>query len=133
MVLAIAAASAASCPAITVSAYASTMSVASNTVDDIDNLPIMLIPVAVPSVVVGGMVLKSRTKKPSKGDTRYISKLEFSENSDIPTGETTTTEPKASSVKRSPSRTDDTGLLSSGQTILAAITDSVTKEGNSNE
>ena len=104
-----------------------------DTSDDGSNIPLELAPIVVPTVVVGGMVLKSRTKRPSKGDVRYITNLEFTEDEDIPIGESSTTEPKNSSVKReSQKRTDDSDLISSGKNILAAIKESTVKGGGSN-
>lgn len=123
--------------AMDVSAYDdSPYSVISDVADSADNIFIELSPIYVPTIVVGGMVLKSRTKRPSKGSVKYIEKLEFVENTDTPTGDSTTVEPKVKSVKSRPSdRTSSSDIISSGSTIFSAIAESLpnnSKGGGSN-
>lgn len=92
-----------------------------------DSLFVELLPVIVPSVTVGGMILSSRTKKKSVSAMDYIT-LEVTSSSEEDVGKVKTTEDASRSKYEKTSYLKTSEAVVNGKTIFSALSESVKKD-----
>jgi hypothetical protein len=98
--------------------------------DDGGSVPVWAIPIVLPTVVVGGMILQSRTKRSQSGSDEYSSNFVLSTSQDTKIGTESTTESEGTKRVRRSSYVHSSEKLESGKAVLDAIKESINNNGN---